>query len=532
MRDRFRRLEDDRFDAIVVGAGTGGLTAAALLARRGLKVLVIDQHYVAGGNATVFRRRGYQFDVQLHYVGGCDRGGLLPRVLRAAGAVDLEFEEMDPDGFDTLIFPDFTFRVPKGIGAFRDRLREYFPREEKGIDRYVKLLRQLDGLVQFKSPLATTLAAARSLMLIRWRNATFGQFLDSCTSDERLKAVLSAQHGNYAQPPSRASLLIGAGICLHYLQGAYFPRGGGQVISDRLASAIEDYGGKILLCARAERILVENGKVAGVELNNKWVGRRVIRAPIVISNADLKRTMAELVGARHLQPETIRRVENFEMSPALGAVYLGIRRDLKAEGHPRTNYFVFPGYDHERAYAAAARGEFPERPLAYISIASLKDPANVRLAPAGITNLQILSIVPSQPAAWGVSEAEVRDGTYRRSEAYCQSKQLFARALIETAERAIPGIGRQVAYQEVATPLTQSRFTGSTGGTSYGIALTPAQFLSRRPGPRTEIGGLLLCGASCRTGHGIMGVALSGLMAAAEVVGYGLVREVMTASTD
>jgi all-trans-retinol 13,14-reductase len=84
-------------------------------------------------------------------------------------------------------------------------------------------------------------------------------------------------------------------------------------------------------------------------------------------------------------------------------------------------------------------------------------------------------------------------------------------------------------HLEVATPLTQSRFTGSTGGTSYGIAATPAQFLRRRPGTKTEIGGLYLCGASTRTGHGIAGVAMSGLMAASQVIGGGLTQEVLGA---
>jgi len=138
-----------------------------------------------------------------------------------------------------------------------------------------------------------------------------------------------------------------------------------------------------------------------------------------------------------------------------------------------------------------------------------------------------MSIVPSDPTAWGVSEEDASSRNYRRSEGYRHHKLIYARSLIAAAERVFPGLSQQIAFEEVATPLTQSRYTGSTGGTSYGIAPTPGQFLLRRPGSKTEVGGLYLCGASCRTGHGIMGVALSGLMAAAEVTGDGLVREVM-----
>jgi phytoene desaturase len=531
MSDRYRELNDERFDVIVVGAGTGGLTAAAILARRGKKVLLVDQHMVAGGNATIFRRRGYEFDIGLHYIGACQADGMLTRVLRAAGVDDIEFEELDPDGYDTIVFPDFEFRIPKGMQAFRDRLCEYFPRETRGIDRYFTLLGQVDGFSKLMgNPAHAPSTILRSLMLLRWRNATLGEFLDSCTTDVRLRAVLTAQHGTYGLPPSRASVLVHAAIALHYMEGAYYPKGGGQVISDRLAEAVERHGGKILLLTRAERIVVRDGKVTGVELNSRHLGRRFIEAPVVISDADLKRTLIELVGAEHLQSKTVDRTHRFKMSPALGVVYLGINRDLKAEHHPRTNYLINPGYDYEPSYAAAARGEFPDPVFAYATIASLKDPTNARVAPRGITNLQVMSIVPSDPQAWGVTAEEASSRNYGRSELYRHHKLMYARSIVAAAERVFPGLSNQIAYEEVATPLTQSRYTGSTGGTSYGIALTPDQFILRRPGTKTEVEGLYLCGASCRTGHGIMGVALSGLLAAAEVTGDNLVREALGAA--
>jgi len=138
--DRLHGLDRDTFDVIVGGAGTGGLTAAALLARRGRSVLVLERQSVAWGNATVFERPGYQFDVGLHYLGDCGPDGSIPRILRAAGVDDVVFREMDPDGFDTLVFPEFTFRVPKGIQAFRARLIDRFPGEAPGIDRYLGML--------------------------------------------------------------------------------------------------------------------------------------------------------------------------------------------------------------------------------------------------------------------------------------------------------------------------------------------------------------------------------------------------------
>jgi all-trans-retinol 13,14-reductase len=179
---------------------------------------------------------------------------------------------------------------------------------------------------------------------------------------------------------------------------------------------------------------------------------------------------------------------------------------------------VYPDYDIDAQYAAIAAGNVPDNPFVYISIGSLKDPTNQRIAPPGMSNLQLISLAPSTPQAWGVSGEQVRDGSYRRSENYREKKKQYARQLLRMAESVLPGLTQQIDFQEVATPLTHSRYTGSTAGTSYGIAATPAQYLFGRPSSRTDVGGLYLCGASCRMGHGIIGVMMSGLNAADQLV--------------
>lgn len=525
--DRSQRFAepDAAYDVIVVGAGIGGLVSAALLSRRGRRVLVIDRHNVAGGNATIFRRPGYEFDVGLHYVGGCHPDGVIPRILRASGVDDVVFEEMDPDGYDVVVVPGLRLRVPKGIERFRERLRETFPAERRGIDRFISLLRQLQRCLRaWPRPMPTLAALLRSPGIARWGKRCYADVLESCTADPTLRAVLSAQHPGYALPPSRASALVGLGIVLHYLEGAYYPRGGGQVLSDRLATSIETHGGHVRLRTRALRITVERGRVTGLDLETAHDGRRHVQAEAVISNADLKHTMGELLDASWASSKLARRVASFEMAPSMGVVYLGLSTDLALAGHPAANYWIHPDVDPEPQYAQAARGELPDKPAVFLTIGSLKDPSHAGMAPPGHTNVQAMSVAPSAAAAWGVDD---QASGYRRSPAYRRAKQRFADTLLDVVEQVLPDVREQIDLLEVATPLTQIRYTGSSEGSAYGIASTPRQFGWSRPGPNTPVAGLFLCGASCRAGHGIHGAARSGLDAAARLLPRGLAREVL-----
>lgn len=530
--DRFGDYTTDRFDAIVVGAGIGGLTTAAMLATRGLSVLVLEMHYELGGCATVFNRngkgQGYQFDVGLHYVGDCGPDGLIPRILRGAGVEPIDFLEQDPNGFDTLYFPDFQFKVPRGVELFRQRLKDAFPAEAKGIDRYISLLHQVWNIMGFSvAPLKSLHVLPRCLMALANVNATVAQFLDTCTQDVKLRAVLTGQLGVYHQPPSRASLMGHAGVTMHFLQGSYYPAGGGQVLSDKLAEAIEGRDGKILLRSKVKRILIERGHVQGVEFHNPKLGTRTAWAPIVVSNADLKHTLLELVDGKQLSSKVVAKTQGYEMSPAMGVVYLGVKRYPLVNDLPNTNLRIYPGYDYEGAYADALAGRLSKRPHVFVGNASSKDPDNPKVAPPGVVNMQLMSVAPSSCEAWKTTQTAFDNGSYRKANDYLEMKETFADSLIRETERVLPGFSQHIVYKEVGTPLTLKRYTGASNGTSYGISLVPWQFLHNRPSAKTGIKGLFLCGASLRTGHGIFGAMTSGVEAASAILGARVKREVL-----
>jgi phytoene dehydrogenase-like protein len=298
---------------------------------------------------------------------------------------------------------------------------------------------------------------------------------------------------------------------MHYLvDGAWYPEGGGQAISDALVGVIEAAGGKVLLLSRAERIVVENGRAAGVVFINKHLGTVTVRAPVVVSNADLKKTFQRLL-PEHAVPEPVRaKVDGYEMAPGIAVLYLGVRKEALGEaGKLNTNYWVFPSYDMEQDYAALARGQFVEQPSIFIALSSNKDRSQ-RMAPEGVMNLQVMALAPSTPETWGLSAEE----GYRKNPAYLAKKDALRDQLLQRAEAVFPGISKAVVYEELATPLTHARYTMSTGGTPYGIAATTGQFDAKRPGAVTHLPGLLLAGASTRNAHGVLGAVMSGREAA------------------
>ncbi len=512
----------DEYDAIVVGAGLGGLVTAALLARAGKRVLVLDGHYVAGGNATIFRRKKYEFDVGIHYLGDCGPKGVIPRILRECGVEGVRFRPMDSD-LEVISFPDFDFAIPRDKETFRERLVERFPGEKRGIGRYFRFLDQVERMqaAEKQSRLRQLLAVIRCPLVIRYMSKTFGEFLDSCTQNVQLRAILTAQNGTYAIAPGRVSSVLHAGLQNHYfIDGGWYPEGGGQVIADRLAEAIEGNGGEIRLVSKVSRIRVEDGQVVGVTFANKHIGEKAVRSPVVVSNADLKRTVLELVGKEHFPAAYVERVEGFEMALPLFVVFLGL--DIPASELPygNSNRWVFDDYDFDDEYARVTDGEMPEKPFVYMATASLKDPGNRRLAPEGQTNLQLMTLAPAAPSAWNVTAADADSGKYEASEGYQYAKAELTERVIRQAEKAVPGLSKHIVFKESSTPLTHTRYTGSTGGTSYGIAATPAQFLNNRPSARTPIKGLFLAGASTRSGHGIVGAMQSGEVAAGNVLRF------------
>lgn len=515
------------YDVVVIGGGLGGLSTAALLATNGRRVLVLEQNQVVGGCSQVFRRQGnrYEFDVGVHYIGDCAPGGTVDRLFHALGLDGrIEFAELDPDGFSTITLPSVSFRVPRGWQEYEDRLAATFPDQEQGVRRCVRTLRAVAEEIGAERPSGVTQAVARARGLrstLWWGLRPLARLYDACGLSQEVRTVIAGESGDYAVPPSKAPVALHAGFLDHYLKaGAYYPKGGGQVIAARLTEVVAAHGGTVRTKARVDRIVVEGGRAVGVRLTDG----EEIRSPVVVSNADIRRTYLELVGREHLPGRLRRKVEGFRMALPLFSLYLAVDFDVR-DRLPNSTCWIYPHADIESVYADAYAGRVPAQVPVFMTSGTLKDPEGDHTAPPGHSTLELMTLAPADHATWGVGDGPVAGERYSRGPAYLATKEKLAEAVLDTASMVIPDLREHIVYRDASTPITQERFTLSTGGACYGLEMTLDQLGPFRPDVTTAIPGLFLAGASTKHQHGIVATLNGGAGTAGAILGRDLIAE-------
>jgi phytoene desaturase len=483
-----------KYDVIIIGGGMGGLTAGALLAQRGLRVLLLEQGNRTGGYVTSFKRGLFTFDATGAFLGGCEEGDEFHKILVQTGALQyLRFLRVETA---KNIYPDFSIdlHLRGGFEEYIGGVRELFPEEQRGLGDYLALIRRIGGEINRFERLTwwqTILFPFFFWHLIRYQGSSVGHILDQYFQGDGIKRVLSTLPAHL--PPSRLSLLFTATLITKVLaQGVWYPHGGMGTIPQALETAFVEAGGELRLKTGVERIELEDGKVQGVITQ----GGDFLPAQRVVAAINIRRTLMELL------PEGCRGrffnvVQGLEYSFSSFLVYLGVEMALDRSALPYFTY-ISPG-DAQREYDQLSRGEMPDDPAMIITIPTLLDPS---LAPPGHHIVRLMT-----PASY-----QFRNGWgWRDQSQYRIIKEEVTQRLIRTVEaRYIPGLSARIKVIEAATPCTLERYTGNEGGATYGLAPTPRQFGRGRPANRTPLKGLYLAGHYTRPSHGIVGAALSG----------------------
>lgn len=519
---------DERYDAIVIGSGLGGMTTALLLAERGKRVVLLERHYVLGGFTHVFRRKGYEWDVGVHYVGEVHRPQSVVRQLfdHVSGG-ELHWAEMG-EVYDRIVFGDDEYPLRAGVSAFKDGLREKFPTtaHAKAIDAYVdEVFAAVKASRSFfvEKALGSIGAwAAGGLMrrkYLQYTRKTTWEVLRSLTDDPRLIGVLTGQFGDYGLPPKQSSFGMHASLVKHYFAGGCYPVGGSARIAETIVARLEAAGGAAFTNAAVETLLVEDGETRGVRMADG----REIRAPLVVSNAGVINTFEHLVPApdraRLGLDEALRTVQP---SASHVSLYVGLRGTAAELSLPRANYWIYPedGYDHDANVEAYVADENAPLPVAYISFPSAKDPEFEQRHP-GRSTIEIVTLAPWERfTRWADEPWKKRGADYQ---AY---KEQLAQRLLEPLLRHEPQVREAIDLYELSTPLTTRHFTSYGHGEIYGLSHDPLRFEQKFLRPKTPLRNLYLTGQDICT-CGVGGALLSGFLTASAITGENLVMKTL-----
>jgi all-trans-retinol 13,14-reductase len=520
---------DDRWDAIVIGSGIGGLTAAALLSKHASrKVLVLERHYTAGGYTHSFRRPGYSWDVGVHYVGDLqDPASGLRAAFDYLTEGQLEWAPM-PQVYDRVLMGGRTFDFPAGLENLRAGLKDCFPSEATAIDGYlaaVQSAQKWSGLyfAEKAIPRFAAWLAGRFMRapFLRWASHSTLDVLNRFTRHPELIGVLTAQWGDYGLPPAQSSFGIHAIIASHYFNGASYPVGGAARIAETIAPLIERNGGKIAVSADVREIMVQNGRATGVKMANG----REFQADLVISDAGARNTFERLIRqpSPSLQP-LLNDLRSVPGSVAHLSLYVGVKQSAASLGLNGTNLWIFPPSEHGAADHDANFARFSDDPSApfpavYISFPSAKDPDFERNYP-GRATLEAVVFVPYHWfVPWENSRWKKRGGEY---DAF---KRSLAYRIQEELERAVPAVAGKIDYAELSTPLTTRHFMNYPKGEAYGLAATPQRFRLRSLTPHTPVRNLYLTGQDVAS-LGVAGALFGGAIAASAILRRNLVSKI------
>ncbi len=512
-------MTNKTYDIIIIGSGAGGLTAAVALAQAGKKVLVCEQHDVPGGWTHSFTLKGYRFSPGVHYIGGIEKGGSLRRIYDGLGvSKDLAFCELNPAGYDHIWIGDKKFDFPVGKENLIARLKEYFPHEAKGIDAYFntveKMTASLGRLGRIKKAGDVLRAASGIISVLRWVTRSGQDLIEHCVADPLLRGVLAGQSGDHGMPPSQVSAFVQAGILQHYFKGGYYPLGGAFAIPRAFVRALKDAGGDLRLKTPVKKILLEDGRVSGVRLDDG----EEIRAKIVISNADPEVTYGKMIGREHLSKSLRKKLDRVTYSVSALSLFFAVDMDLRAAGLDSGNYWFYDHEDVDGLYKLGLTDHVlkTETPGAmFLTVTTLKDPSKMHTAGPGRGHhtCEAFTFVGYDAfEKWAVSKHGARPASYEAM------KEDLAWKIFQAIEKRVPGISEHIVYWNLGTPLTNEYYLNATRGNQYGISKSIRQVGPGAFPVKTEIDGLYMCGASTLS-HGVAGVTGSGMAVAAKIMG-------------
>lgn len=479
----------ERFDYVVLGAGLGGLSAAACLTRQGHRVAVLEKHYLPGGCCHTFDYGNYRFCADVHYISQCGPGQAIDQFLTYLNR-DVPFNSLDPDCIDRVITPTVDFAIPLGWEAFRNRLLAQFPEAASPINQYCDEIKRLHGEMHqlnqemrwYDQQWSDWLKLPKYLNLFQKRHWTLQDLYDHVKMPHQLQALLAGQSGDYALPPREIALITHTALVWDYSEGAYYPKHHFKGFVDTIVDVIVEGGGTVQYMTPVEHIEVRDRQV-------QWVtagGTDYEAAQAYVSDLDPKLTV-ELMHGADLSPAERHRLTDYEYSASAFNIYLGLdsRFNPASYGIGNWNIWYYPTGNLNEEYQRQLEGNL-EHPWIFLSCPTLKSTAP-GMAPTGHHVLEIATVCPYEPFRQ-LREADPKAYKAKKCETY--------QAIMASVRDLIPDVDRYVRMKIYGTPTTSEHYLGQPQGNIYGAKLVPRQVGLNRLGYKTELPNLFLVGAT------------------------------------
>jgi NADPH-dependent glutamate synthase beta subunit-like oxidoreductase len=493
----------DRYDVVVVGAGIGGLTAAAMLAKKQLSVLLVEQHYMPGGCCASIRREGVTFDVGATVLYGFGETGLNTHRY-VMNELEEEIDIIPRDAIFHLHVEDKELTFSHDFEPFFEEITALFPDQKEDLRKFY------DYLFDFSRNIL-----AKTAMLVPPTEAPLGRpstprspeeirriteelvpmmsqdsltFLKRFFGDPGLMSFMDllTRTISYVDADVCPAILTASMLVDHHVGGAYYPAGSPQMLSNKLERAIERLGGQVVYRHLVDEILIDEGKACGVRLDD---GTEIL-ADRVVANGTIWNLYGKLVRPAHIAPDRMEWAQHFVPSHRNFMLYASVDEEAFPDWCRPMEIFI--GDMH----AVSGHGVTLYNP-------TLQDPS---VSPPGVRSVTIAIVSDREwPRPW--------EPAYQ-SEAYQRLKREQADKVLDRVEAYIPNFRKHIRSMEIATPTTTERFTLKNWGNVGGPMQAIGQEMMNRPTARTDWQNLYLCGDSTTMGLGVLPVTMSAIGAA------------------
>jgi phytoene dehydrogenase-like protein len=492
----------DKYDVVIVGSGLGGLVSAIILAKEGRSVCLLEKNNQYGGNLQTFVRNKTIFDTGVHYIGGLSEGQNLYQYFKYLGIMDdIELQKLDENGFDIITFDNDTteYKHGQGYDNFIRCLVEQFPEEETAILTYCDKLRDTcDKFPLYKVKLGKPYYDDTEVFELYAK-----EYIDSITSNKKLRAVLGGSNLLYAGEADRTPFYVHALAVNSYIESAYRVVNGGSQITKALLNKLKAAGGEAYKRHEVVDFGYENGLITSVTTDEG----KIIKGDLFISNIEPKLTI-KMVGKEHFRKSYVSRIESIESTIAAFTLYLVLK--------PGTFKYLNKNYYHYKDPEGIwdvhnySQQDWPKAYMISMGIKKNSDGYGDNLAAMTYMNFD-------EMAPW-VNTFNTAANKNDRGQTYEQFKVQKEEQFLVELEKKFPNIRDCIEAVYSSTPLSYRDYIGCNRGSMYGYVKDASNSLKSFISARTKIRNLFFTGQSLNM-HGILGVTISGVVTCSVILG-------------